>query len=372
MTAPILSYLQAANKTLAATLASKGRLRIVSGNQSADLDSVVSAITYAYFHHVAHPTIPIIPLINIPRADLNLRKDIVYALGKQAITVDLLYFVEDFHKIDPTLIDLVLVDHCAPQGDLRHFTNVISIIDHHDDENMFLDAQPRIIEKSGSCSCLVFNYWYDVLTKGSVSTAVFADVMDILVAPLLTDTGNMSNKVEPADIAAFDKYSAIAPFLNFAAYADELKQQKKDLSGLTLSEILRKDYKAYEFQTASDGIKTVGISSMPKSFSYFFKNFSTIEAEVKEWGVHQKLDLVCMMASDKKVEFVRQIAFYDFVDDVLSDKIAGLLRQELQLESLDTSKSNEVFKTLKFYKQLNVAASRKQVAPAMKEAVLRL
>lgn len=73
-------------------------LTVVTGNQSADMDSVVSALTFAYFSNL-HSKQYIIPLINIPRRDLKLRRDIVTLLDYYSITEDLLFFVEDFQNI---------------------------------------------------------------------------------------------------------------------------------------------------------------------------------------------------------------------------------------------------------------------------------
>ena len=131
------------------------------------MDSVVSALTFAYFTNLQSTDKFIIPLINIPKDDLRLRKDIVKLLSYHSITEDLLYFVEDFEKLsqDSNKVLVNLVDHNNIQGDELHKAyddgkiEIVGILDHHADEGEFLKADPRIIRTCGSNSSLVFNYF---------------------------------------------------------------------------------------------------------------------------------------------------------------------------------------------------------------------
>ena len=150
-------------------LGSPSKLKIVYGNESADMDSVASAITYAYFNYVYDPTQLVIPIINIPRCDLPLRRDILFALDKISITEDLLYFNEDLNKfiqVHEAGIETVLVDH-NDLPKLDGIRTVVGVIDHHADLGLYKDASPRVIRPTGSCSSLVFNYWIGLI-KGWV------------------------------------------------------------------------------------------------------------------------------------------------------------------------------------------------------------
>lgn len=337
-------------------VAGAGRVRVVSGNQSADLDLVVLAVTYAYCEVASGGSA--LPLVNIPRRDLMLRRDILLALERVQVAPEKLYFVEDFGRLPRHLVDLVLVDHCAPQGELREMELVVGIVDHHEDEQRFMDAVPRIIKPLGSCLLLVFNYWWDRLDN---PVAVLAPLVPLVVAPLLNDTNNMQLKVTEDDRVAFEHYGLLAPAVDFAAYALALKKEKKNLAGFSFADVLRKDYKLYVVPTAS-GRVTVGISSLPLSFTKLFQQFPDVEAAVDAYGREHQLDLVVLMASDKKTRFERQLALHDYSGGQLASAVAAGLQAQLELSPWDTS-----FPTLQCYSQGNVAASRKQVAPAVQE-----
>ncbi|GME79280.1 unnamed protein product [Ambrosiozyma monospora] len=108
----IQSFLQVSRKLFANNLSSLSKITLVSGNQSCDLDSVVSAISYSFLHHLAlqsntNTTINsaldkkhvILPLLNIPQEDLHLRRDIEYALAQAEIDSSSLLFLTDLQPL---------------------------------------------------------------------------------------------------------------------------------------------------------------------------------------------------------------------------------------------------------------------------------
>ena len=377
-------------------------MRFVTGNQSADMDSIVSALVYAKLANLHNNNSQFIPLINIPRADLRLRRDIVALMQAHSITEDLLYFVEDFEKLaKDTKVDVVLVDHCNIQGNELYnqlkagLLNVVGIIDHHADEGVFLDATPRIIQTNGSCSCLVFNYWYKQL--GS-DVSLFEkpenrDVVEILVGPLLIDTTNLTAKVEQGDLDAAQIYKRVmeeSPILSnlvnfnatdlgvdpsdkFTSIYKYLKSAKKDLSGFSFQDILRKDYKLFDFKDYS-----VGFSSIGKPISWVVKNFSNseISSSLSKMIKDEKLTLLVITSSYTRKsdnEYAREFAYFypnlDEQDPKLTElhklvESALLLNENLyKLDLTDVKVSEGRFRV---YNQLNLAASRKQVVPAVK------
>lgn len=211
----VRSYLVTLKKQLE-TNSIKSPLRFVTGNQSADLDSVISAISFAYFNYKKDESL-LIPLINISRTDFKLRRDIVTLLDSYSITEDSLYFIEDFKRITASdvPIELTLVDHCNIQGDVftdylsKGKLDIVGIIDHHQDESVFLNANPRIIHSNGSCSALVFNYWYDQFSNKDIFYEKDNEIVPLLLGSLLIDTSNMSQKVEEGDVIAFKEYQNI-------------------------------------------------------------------------------------------------------------------------------------------------------------------
>lgn len=376
-------------------------LKFVTGNQSADMDSVVSALSYAYFQYHYDPNITLIPLINIPRNDFKLRRDIELLLKSHSITDEVLFFIEDFEKLttkEPaSTTEIILVDHCNIQGDFltdalnNHQIKVTGIIDHHADEHVFLDAHPRVIQVNGSCSSLVFNYWYDKFNNKCIFKN--NEIIKLLLGPLLIDTSNMTQKVEENDIIAFKSYgellqleSNVNQFQLIGAgpndvnsFYKQLKQAKKDLQGFKFYDILRKDYKQFKFtNTTKNTSASVGFSSLGKSFHWILKTYSEQEIldTFKSAAQDLNLDILVITTSYTKKEndeYTREFAY--FYSDHRFDALGKLATPKLQLNS-SIYHSESVVPTVaslaekvnfKVYNQVHITASRKQVVPIVKD-----
>ncbi|CUM65128.1 uncharacterized protein PRCAT00002755001 [Priceomyces carsonii] len=375
-------------------------LRFATGNQSADMDSVISAISYSYFSYIKNSNAILIPLINIPRDDFKLRRDIKLLLERHSITEDLLYFVEDFESYSKVAssIELVLVDHCNIQGSALNNAfkdgkvKVVGIIDHHEDENAFLDANPRIIHSNGSCSALVFNYWYSQFDDKTVLKQ--NEIIELLLGPLLIDTSNMTQKVEEGDEDAIKTYKqllnpdTITTFSSsqektdsdpFSGFYSELKKAKKDLHGFSLYDILRKDYKQFTFGS-NDTV--VGFSSVGKSYFWLFKEYSPehFKKALNQMLQTLKLDLLVVTTSytTSSGKYTREFSYYYDLKNAKFDKLYKLADPKLKL-NLDiykgtkfADKLNEVNSSghkLEIFNQVNIKASRKQVVPVIKDVL---
>ncbi|RPB26979.1 DHH phosphoesterase [Terfezia boudieri ATCC MYA-4762] len=213
---PLSQFLVHSRQLLKASIEAKKPLSLVTGNESADLDSFASSLLYAYLSSPG-PTqsqqSTILPILPIPRADLNLRPEFIYLLSELRIPKQDLIFIDDI----PTPIltgaggsasaknEVVLVDHNTLQEKIFPPTKTVvkGVIDHHKDEGKYLDAGPRIIEVSGSCVSLVTNWgkskWGDWGNGPGVKEAA-----KLALAAILIDTGNMKMRVTPHDRSAVD------------------------------------------------------------------------------------------------------------------------------------------------------------------------
>ncbi|KAL1573604.1 exopolyphosphatase [Candida albicans P57072] len=375
-------------------------LTVVTGNQSADMDSVVSALTFAYFSNL-HSKQYIIPLINIPRRDLKLRRDIVTLLDYYSITEDLLFFVEDFQNIvkesDQILINLV--DHNNIQGDELHEAfgagklKVVGIIDHHEDEGQFVESQPRIIRTCGSNSSLVFNYFYNEFFKNNTSKFLETqlEAIKLLLGPLLIDTSGMTQKVEEPDTEAFSIYQKalegdekfIQLFANsgdkdpYTNYYSTLKAAKKDVSGFKFVDLLRKDYKQFTFDSGD----RVGFSSVTKAFKWIVANYSKeeIEKTLIKTLEENNIDLLIIgthFTRKDNDKYTREFGYYyKKSENEKFNNLHNLAETKLQLnnEVYGADKIVSTVETLsshgnfKVFNQGNISASRKQVVPIVKE-----
>ncbi|KAI0182348.1 exopolyphosphatase-like protein [Xylaria flabelliformis] len=216
-------------------------LTFVVGNESADLDSLCSALLLAYFCTYSPVTkrassgsndrVDIantlhIPICHLQRADLALRPEFAAVLRDADVKGEDVFTLEDVlgsnndkkHSIRPEDTRWLLVDHNAMTGTLGKVfgSRVFGCVDHHADEDVVpRDAEVRVIEKSGSCMSLVVERYADsweVLgskansgsphqnRKGDQSTTISesskidAQLARLALAPILIDTTNLGDK----------------------------------------------------------------------------------------------------------------------------------------------------------------------------------
>ena len=128
---------------------------VVMGNESADLDSIVSAAMYAYFLDRLFPgkDVNVVPLINTGSKSLSLRPEVMFLFAETGVDIgDIASLdslcLEQFHSTGR--LRLTLVDHNDLAVDQSQFTSrIIEIIDHHADEKRFQGIVHREIEPVG-------------------------------------------------------------------------------------------------------------------------------------------------------------------------------------------------------------------------------
>uniref|UniRef100_A0A0L8FIU5 DDH domain-containing protein n=1 Tax=Octopus bimaculoides TaxID=37653 RepID=A0A0L8FIU5_OCTBM len=129
------SYLVQAQEDLAHLFDYK-TVHVVLGNESADLDSVISSLVEAFYLSRTNKAddVLIIPVINICRRDVHLRKTLHHVLKQQGTLCDDLIYRDDvdlqklhFHqKLKLTLVD----QNILPLKDVSLEDCVVSVIDH--------------------------------------------------------------------------------------------------------------------------------------------------------------------------------------------------------------------------------------------------
>ncbi|SSD58649.1 related to Exopolyphosphatase [Saccharomycodes ludwigii] len=377
MTLSLIGYLKFLRGTYLRDF-SGASLTIVCGNQSADLDSVVSSLAYAYLNYVKYPQIPIIPIINIPKQDLKLRKDIIYVLNKteNIASENDLFFIEDIQQLKSHFkgvnIEAILVDHNKPQGQANDIIDsVIGIIDHHEDmkisrENIKKFNGPDIIQVAGSCSSLVTNYWVKQL--GNVDA--LKPISELCLSAVLIDTANMKFKVETPDIEALKVYKAtLPPTYGIEQFYTDIKKNKDNLDGLSLYDIVRKDYKEFNFEYKSKNVLlNVGIAAIVKPVPWLLTKFGIedFQKTSSEFGKHLDVFIILTSFNNSKGQYEREFLIMGSKNEIL-DQIQDKLADKLELRKV----SNVVPAVLnvRLFNQLNTKASRKQIAPYIEEAL---
>ena len=211
-------------------------IQLVMGNQSGDMDSICSAIGFSLILPNA------IPIINIEKSEMSIRKDVLYLLEQVSIDPKSLYYKDSL----PFFLSLAkkgkalmtLVDHnvLAP-GQTEWTPYVNRIIDHHVDEHVkYPLLEEKIIAQTGSCATII---------------AEMRDLGLLLRAPILLDTSNGQ-----------DLRKTTARDLKFISGEDDLYQtllaKKRAIEGLSPLQLLNRDFKSYQ-----KGSCLYGISSLP-------------------------------------------------------------------------------------------------------------
>ncbi|KAI0267356.1 hypothetical protein BC834DRAFT_923584 [Gloeopeniophorella convolvens] len=283
---PLSTFLRAQKAGYLAAAAQGGPAQahwtIAMGNEAGDLDSLASAVAYAWYatHRLQQPTVP---LLRTRRADVALRAENLHALALSGAAADDLLTADELPAHAPPAARYALLDHnvlaepfTADDGGAR----VVAVIDHHADEGRHLDAAPRVVEvPTGSCASLVAR-----LVQREWPAGAQRGVARLLLCAVLVDTGGLraGGKAEAAD-------RGVAPFLLERAelaptdasalagevqdvrevrlLARELVDKKESVDHLGARDLLRRDYKEYKFVRAWDtggAPLFVGLASVPK------------------------------------------------------------------------------------------------------------
>ncbi|EGD73112.1 hypothetical protein PTSG_04826 [Salpingoeca rosetta] len=320
------------------------KLSVVLGNESADLDSVASALCLAFVRTRRQQTdegSPIIPIVNVSRADLPLRTEVTFVLEKLGIDagdlvcrdeVDLAGFAA------AQSLDVTLVDHnrlAGHQTFLQPF--VTHIVDHHVDEHDF-DPSVSTIEMIGSCSSLVARQYTVNLDRSKGRTFDTDEAAAALMKPF-------------CDVDADKWFSAI-------------QEAKFNCAHLTTMQLLRKDYKEIGARKA-----TVGFPAVTMDLQQLVQKERFLE-DLEEFRCSHHLDLVVIMSTVFAPEFARQLALYTHASlratawwPAIVEALEG--NGELQLERLALESPDSLIA----YQQHNIKKSRKAVLPFVRSVV---
>lgn len=290
------------------------KIHLVLGNESGDLDSVVSSILYAYLlkhENSCHGDALYIPLLNIYREGLSLRKDVSSLFEMTGISSAMLFFLEDLPPLEQLLardrLRLHLVDHNVLSPKQRHlFSAVITIIDHHADEGFFyplLTPSRKLIEQVGSSATLI--------AEKMIASRLFAltpDIAKLLLAPILIDTENL-HSIEKTT----DREREIAAILKSLAsqalpqdFYERLLANKNDTTALTPPMLLSKDFKEYV-----DGPLLYGISTLPSTVCWEIEECFRLVPQLETYTLERGLTLlIILMANQDHTKLKRKILVY--------------------------------------------------------------
>ncbi|KAK2767351.1 exopolyphosphatase [Colletotrichum kahawae] len=383
------AFLASARSALVAPAAQrKSPLTLVVGNESADLDSLCSAVIYAYLRTTNPPHTLHIPISNLPRDDLKLRPEMTAALAHADLKPADLLTLDD---IPPSLpaddTRWVLVDHNALTGALskRFASRVVGCVDHHADEGVIpteTGEEPRVVEKCGSCASLVVEYcrsaWEAAALEGGEEDAQLAR---LALAPILIDTTNLQSKdkTAPKDVSAAQFLEKIAGAqFDRDAFFNEISDVKEDISSLGFRDIFRKDYKQWDDQGSGQKPAVMGVSAVVQNLEYLLSkadgDHSVLLEEFRKWAAERELDIgVIMTTAHPDGKFQRQLFIWAFNKNAVEvcQNFVKDSKDDLGLESWGEGRLDQVGEKewRMAWSQSNIRHSRKQVAPMLRTAI---
>lgn len=303
------------------------------------------------------------------------------------------------------------MDHNKLQGDLgnQYSSSVQGVIDHHEEENAVpenTNPEPRVIEKCGSCTSLVVRQCksgWDSISNSSLSTGAAhgqgevaidesavtqvwdAQVAKMALASILVDTANLKapGKVEQVDRDSVDYLEAKiqmsskdAGTWNRDRYYKDIDEAKKDISSLSLTEVLIKDYKGW----TESGAK-LGISSVVKPLDFLVQKAgeekkSSFEDQLQQFMDERGLSAFAIMTTftSSEGDFKRELLVQ--ARSSASSSAISFVEQgvsELQLEDLSIAGIPTQDKPGQHWRrtwlQKDVRKSRKQVGPLLRKAM---
>ncbi|TAQ91593.1 hypothetical protein B7494_g106 [Chlorociboria aeruginascens] len=372
--------------------------------RSPNLDSLCCAVVLAYLRTYAITSKSntfYIPLSNIPSTDLTLRPELLKILSHANLVPSDLITLSDLppisqkpFKLLPENTKWILVDHNALQGELGKLfgKRLTGCIDHHEEEHKVPAEcvdEPRIVQKSGSCSSLVVEYckraWDALALKSEPNNGEAAswaaDLARLALGPVLIDTNNLTSKSKttPVDISAteyLEKWIRAKAGQNYnrEEYFNEISNAKEDIGHLSLSGILRKDYKQW---TGANESINLGVSSVVKDMQFLIDKAGGKEEffnTLKEFAEKRGLEICSIMTtSHPDGKFRRELLVW-----VMNEKGLEAARkfEKDSMDKLELKKWGEGGLDLDGEKQWRrcwwqnrLDNSRKQVAPLMTAAM---
>lgn len=366
-----------------------------------------------------------VPITNIPSSGIQLRPEFLEVFKHANIETRHLLTLDDLpelsvikSKLSPENTKWILVDHNALQGQLGkiYSERIGGVIDHHDEEGKVPQEtgdEPRVIEKSGSCSSLVTRYLrpsWDLLSSLGMSSGAAhgqgdglsddnavvqvwdAEAAQLGLASILIDTANLEDKSKTtdADVEAVKYLEArVLSCPKFGANFDRNKfygaidAAKKDIGSLQLQDILQKDYKMWD----DKGLR-LGISSVVRDIG-FLREKAAGETNTQSpdeafldallgFAKERSLDLYSVMTTSTsgQGQFQRELLLWAFTEAGITaaKKFAANSRDELGLEVWQGGSGTEYDDEdeenwRRVWWQRNVQHSRKRVAPLLREAM---
>jgi manganese-dependent inorganic pyrophosphatase len=214
----------------------------IVGHKSPDLDSVAAAVAYSELGKKLNPEVDYIPASS---GDLN--KETIYVLEKFG-------FSEPEILNDATSKNLILVDHNeaqqSPDGIAE--AKIIEILDHHKVDFKYAEPIKINIQPWGASCSIVFNEF----EKNNIK--VEKKLASLMMAAILIDTViTKSPTCTEKDKEIIEKLANISGISDWRTFGMELFKMRASVSELSAEQIIKSDFKDFNFKSGKFGIGQV-------------------------------------------------------------------------------------------------------------------
>ncbi|TRY63048.1 hypothetical protein TCAL_12306, partial [Tigriopus californicus] len=338
------------------------KLGVVLGNEAGDLDSVTSALTYAY-HLQEHRDYECIPVLNFPRLDLPLKTEVRFCLKKLHLNPEHLVFVDDLNWVElGDALELTLVDHnVINKPELKFLEpNVVAVFDHHVQERQDIDDLDFQLDFVGSASTLIAERIFQENPEMQEET-----VLKLIRWTIITDTSNLSpakKKATKLDIEILEQIENIlaesaASMWNRKVIYEEIIKAKSDTSSFCANQLLRKDLKVVYFKAPEI---TVSLSSLPGAMSCSkFMDRLDFRKDLDDFQRKGNYALIIALGAGDLMIYPKETDLCFKVREMLLSK-----NPDIKIK-VDQSKFSDV----EYLRRSNVAYTRKKIMPLVKEAI---
>uniref|UniRef100_A0AAV1VB57 DHHA2 domain-containing protein n=1 Tax=Peronospora matthiolae TaxID=2874970 RepID=A0AAV1VB57_9STRA len=370
-------------------------VHVCVGNEAADADSIVSSLAYAFVctqqqnklqKQQSESETLHVAVLPITRAEFPLRCDVAAMFQALAIDTAALVFVDEFPWSLSGRVMVTLLDHNALSNKKllpwRDQLEIQEIVDHHSDLGHHREVKKRDVAFANG-QALVASTCTLVAEKMDAAVVrhpAYPVLSTMLLGVIALDSINFDPKakrVTSRDVQAAQqlKEKAFATKEELFTWLQAEKFNVERWKAFTLADCLRVDYKEFEFGTAGNDVKRVGISAVLVDIEAFVRKVDDAVALRNELSAFCKqndlafvLVMSLSMTSDNQRQ--RQLLFFQETGNEVKRCLAFfesdgfLLLTPLQLPQTHSDEHVAAFS------QLNVEASRKQVAPLIQRALV--
>ena len=243
----------------------------ITGHISPDLDSISSAVTYAeYLKKIKR--YEGIELIPVRAGEPNNETQFVF----NKLNIDMPKLIDEYHIED--IDGFILVDH--NEESQRHekvkTEQVLEIVDHHK-INVSFTSPVRIDVKPFGCTNSLIHELFEMYDEEPSDSS-----KGLMLSAILSDTVGLKSSTTTGFDSEVAHKLANELKMDIEKYTFEIFKAKSDISGLTTNDLVRKDFKVFDFNGTKvfiDQIETVEPDEIIKKKDEIIKLLEEVKAQ---------------------------------------------------------------------------------------------